>query len=116
MTIYNPDGSHTYYMRTARHFCAQSERYTGADSLLTAQQNGWRLFGIAYREDVMLLGGRHTTLYHFKMVRGRQTLIMPIVENPFVLRMLKQHRVNILPIIAAEFTESNEDFAESILA
>lgn len=97
MTLYNPEGTHARYTRQARHWCPHSEVYTGADSLLTAQRNGWRLAGLVYKQQVIFSNGRQTTLYHFELVRGSETVIMPIVRNPFVERMIQQHAIDILP-------------------
>ncbi|MGJ3237483.1 MAG: hypothetical protein ACFE0Q_02140 [Anaerolineae bacterium] len=97
MTIYNPRGNHTKYTETDRHFSPKSERYTGADSLITAQRNGWRLINIAYEEQIEMRGGRHTTLYYFKLTRNNDKMIMPIIATPFVERMLLNRRVVLLP-------------------
>lgn len=96
MTIYNPEGTHEKYTQTDRHWCPQSEKtYTGADSLLTAQRNGWRLLGIAYRQDILLRGSRYTTLYYFKLFKDGKRVIMPVLSNPFVARMVKQQRIRV---------------------
>ncbi len=111
MTIYNPEGTHERYTVTDRHYCPYSESYTGADSLLTAQRNGWRMVGLAYREDILLRGSRHTALYYFKLQRGTDVMVMPILSNPFVMRMLKQYNVRVLPysrIRNAAFEETVE--------
>ena len=97
MTLYNPKGTHAKYTTTDRHWCPRSETYTGADSLLTAQRNGWRLAGLVYKERVLFPNGRHTTLYHFELVRGSETAIMSIVRNPFIERMIQQRAIDILP-------------------
>lgn len=97
MTIYNPEGTHRTYTETDRHYHPRSERYTGADSLLTAQRNGWHIVDVAYREDFLLRGGRVTTVYHFKLVRYGETMLMPIVNNPFVTKMLHRHRIAVRP-------------------
>ena len=97
MTIYNPDGTHSHYTDTDRHFAPKSEIYTGADSLITAQRNGWRLVNIAYEEAVQMRGGRYTSLYYFKLVRGNEKMVMPIVANPFIERMLMRLKILLLP-------------------
>lgn len=96
MTIYTPKGSHEHYTSTDRHYCPKTETYTGADSLLTAQRNGWHLVGVAYRETIIFGGGRHTCIYHFELHRLGETLMMPIVENPYVGRLIEQYHMDIL--------------------
>jgi hypothetical protein len=107
MTIYNPEGTHERYTMTDRHYCPYSESYTGADSLLTAQRNGWRLVGLAYREDILLRGSRHTAVYYFKLQRGSEQMVMPILSNPFVMRMVRQYNIHVLP-----YSRTHKDAAE----
>ena len=97
MTIMIPAGTHEYYTKHDQHFCPKSETFTGADSLITAQRNGWQMVGLAYREDVLLSGGRHTTVYHFELHKHGETIVMPVVSNPFVVRILRSRQIDILP-------------------
>ncbi|MEM9951363.1 MAG: hypothetical protein AAF846_07180 [Chloroflexota bacterium] len=93
MTIYNPQGTHDKYTEVDRHFDPKSEVYTGADSLITAQRNGWKLVNIAYEERVTMRSGRYATLYYFKLTRSDNKMIMPIIANPFIERMLISRRM-----------------------
>jgi hypothetical protein len=104
MTIYNPEGLHEFYTSTDRHWHAASELYTGADSLLTAQRNGWRLLDLAYEKIVKLSGGRATRLYYFQLIRNSERIIMPVLENPFVHRMLKTNKMLVHPVHEAAVT------------
>ena len=97
MTIYNPKGNHGKYTQTDRHFCPKSEIYTGADSLVTAQRNGWRLINIVYEDQIEMRGGRYTSLYYFKLVRHGAKMIMPILATPFIERMLLHRKMLLLP-------------------
>lgn len=97
MTVNNPEGTHTKYTETDRHFAPCSETYTGADSLITAERNGWRTFNVVYRETLELSGGRETALYYFKLHRDGSSMIMPIVRNPFVTKLLARRRMRVLP-------------------
>lgn len=96
MTIFNPEGMHEKYTQTTRHWSPRSEKYTGADSLLTAQREGWRIVGLAYRQAISLSGGRQTTIYHFKLIRDEETRLMPVTANPFVMRLIKLHRIAVI--------------------
>lgn len=108
MTIYNPKGVHEKFTETKRHFSPGSEHYTGADSLLTAQRYGWRLVNIAYEEQILMRGGRYTSLYYFKLMRGHEKMIMPILSNPFVLRMLEKRRMIVRSMPVARMTDTGE--------
>lgn len=112
MTIYNPEGNHGKYTETDRHFSPQSEIYTGADSLITAQRNGWRLVNIAYEELVEMRGGRYTALYYFKLIRNNEKMIMPIVATPFIERMLLQRKVVLLPFPNRETNDIRDQTVE----
>lgn len=114
--MYTLEGTHEHFTRDNRHWCPQSEAYAGADHLLSAQRLGWRLLGLAYCEPVLLPSGRRTTLYHFKLVRKDAVVIMPIVDNPFVQRLLLSHSIAVVPIIEAEFSEATSDLVDSLLA
>lgn len=96
MTITIPEGVHEFYTKHDQHFCPKSEAYTGADSLVTAQRNGWKLVGLAYREEIMLSGGRHTTLYYFELHKQGETFVMPVLSNPFVMRLMKSKQIRVL--------------------
>lgn len=108
MTIYNPEGVHERFTITNRHFSPDSEYYTGADSLLTAQRYGWRLVNIAYEEHVLMRGGRYTSLYYFKLIRGAEKMIMPILSNPFVLKMLETRRMIVRSLPVSRMTDTGE--------
>jgi hypothetical protein len=97
MPVYNPHGSHRSYTETDRHFAPHSETYTGADSLITAQQQGWSLINIAYEQEIEMHGGRSTSLYYFKLLRGSEKMVMPIVANPFIERMLIRLKILVRP-------------------
>lgn len=95
MTIYNkPKGIiHNRHTDADRHFDPKSEVYTGADSLITAQRNGWKLINIAYEERIVMRSGRYTTLYYFKLTRNDEKIIMPIISNPFIDNMINTRRI-----------------------
>lgn len=79
-----------YYMDTPRHWSAESEAYTGADSLLTALEYGWQIIGAVYREDILYRGARMSAIYHVTLERQQERVVMSIVSNPFLVRYLKQ--------------------------
>lgn len=108
MKIYNPKGMHERFTDTNRHFSPDSERYTGADSLLTAQRYDWRLVNIVYEEYVLMRGGRFTSLYYFKLVRDTEKMIMPILSNPFILRMLERRRMIVRSLPVSRMTDTGE--------
>lgn len=111
MTINNPQGMHEYYTETDRHWHAGSEPYTGGDSLLTALRNGWKLLNLAYRQEIELRGGRLISVIHFQMVHDSERIVMPIIENPFIERLLRDRRMMVSPmrdkVVETKATYSN---------
>lgn len=97
MQVSNREFVHEAYTDTPRHWCPRSERYTGADSLVTALRTGWTILGIVYREDIFLRGSRHTTVFHVELGRSDEVVIMSVVANPFLARLLQQTRVRVIP-------------------
>ena len=93
MTINNPQGMHEYYTATDRHWHAGSESYTGGDSLLTALRNGWSLLNLAYEQNLDLRGGRSVCVYYFQLIRSSERIVMPIIENPFIERLLIERKM-----------------------
>ena len=94
----NQKETYEQYTATDRHFCPLSESYTGGDSLLTAQRCGWQIMGqVVYRKDILLRGSRFRTMYYFRLRRGSESLTMPILSNPFVLRLIRQQSIQVLP-------------------
>lgn len=52
---------------------------------------------LVYREDILLRGSRFRTVYYFRLRRGYATLTMPILSNPYVLYIIRQERLEVLP-------------------
>ena len=111
MTINNPQGMHEYYTATDRHWHAGSEPYTGGDSLLTAIRNGWNLLNLAYEHKMELRGGRTVCVYYFQLIRSSERIVMPVVENPFIERLLIERKMLIRSLrdnaVQPEATHSN---------
>lgn len=96
--IDNRTSTHEMYTATDRHFCPHSEAYTGADSLLTAWRCGWKLARpIVYREEKWLRGRRYRTIYYFCLRLEHEVMVMPVLRNPFVVRLIRRNRLRVQP-------------------
>jgi hypothetical protein len=65
-----------------RHWHAQSEKYTDADSLLTALHNGWMMKKLVLQEQQ-----RHSRLvnpYHIELERAGDIAEMIVIGNPYI--------------------------------
>ncbi|MGB1285502.1 MAG: hypothetical protein ACPG7F_03125 [Aggregatilineales bacterium] len=94
-TLYH-DIAHERYLRTRRHWCPHSEPYSGTDSLLTALNEGWQLFDMVFREDILLGRSRHTTVYHFGLRREMLFVRMSIVSNPYLERIIQHEALRVM--------------------
>lgn len=105
----NRNDSHEQYTSTNRHFCAKSERYTRADSLITAQRVGWKLVNSnVYREDILLRGSRFRTIYYFHLELGDERVMMPIISTPAILQKIQKEGLRIVPHTRAHAIELEE--------
>jgi hypothetical protein len=66
-----------------RHWHALSEKYTGADSLLTALENGW-VIKPAIQQEPYWRNSRLVTLFHIHLERAGELAEMVVVGNPYL--------------------------------
>ncbi len=73
-----------------KHWCAKSERYTGADSLLTAQSRGWHM--IDYTVDSShFCRTQCVTIYIVELMNNHDdTIFMNVIANPYMERLIQQ--------------------------
>ena len=81
-----------------RYWSSESEKYTGADALLTALESGWTIDGDVFRQEFWLSGVRPVCVFHLELVRNGQRAKMRVVHNPYLVRLLKNHRANVVTI------------------
>lgn len=86
----------SYYTETPRHWSPHSEKYTGADSLITALRKGWALCRLVYREDVFHGGSRRTAIYYFELRHDDDVVTMPIIGTPFIVRFIAHYNLKVL--------------------
>lgn len=110
--IYEGNSNYIFTNDTHRHFAPDSETYTGADSLLTAQNEGWCLLNIVYQRQIRLNGGRFTTVYYFKLLRESEMMIMPILANPFIEGLLMRQKM-LVRVFPGQVLLSNEAAVEA---
>jgi hypothetical protein len=92
----NISNFHMQYLDvTSQHWHPGSERFAGGDHLLTAVENGWEI-------DQCLLvthwyaGMRGVKVYNFSLKRGDQQMIMPVIDNPYIQRLIKEGVVSVI--------------------
>ena len=96
MTPINVSNFHVEYMDVLCHWHPGSASHAGGDALITALHDGWAMGDQVTEEIHWYAGMRQVTIYHFKLTRGDKTMIMPVVNNPYVTRMIKQSEMDIV--------------------
>jgi hypothetical protein len=89
---------HYAYMDMIRHWHPESEKYTGGDALFTAMEDGWQIGETVRFEEYWHAGVRAVLVYYFELNRGDETMIMPVLRNPFVNRMVRSLPVKLVPV------------------
>lgn len=83
-----PKNYHVQYLDVTHHWSPRSEAFAGGDALLTALQRGWEVANTVEEEKYWHADVRAVSVYRFTLRRGDQEIIMPVIENPYVTRML----------------------------
>lgn len=94
-----------YNIDTPRHWCPQSEKYTGADSLITALRDGWLASRVIYRQDIMHGGSRRTSVYFFELRRDDEVRTMPVISTPFIVRFIASFQMRVIHTADSEKTD-----------
>lgn len=109
----------TRYTEVPRHWCPQSEPYTGADSLITALREGWTVSRIVYRQDILHGGCRRSCVYYFELKRDAEAVTMPIISTPFIVRFIASQQMRVVHTAESERTDTRvtaEEPAIKVLA
>jgi hypothetical protein len=89
--------THEKYTETYQHWCPQSEKYAGGDQLLSAVRSGWVIDeNTVYAEQDWKSGSRLVTIYHFVLTRGNKTMVMPVINNPFIERFITEKLITLV--------------------
>ncbi len=79
-----------------RHWSPESERFAPGDALRTALEQDWQVHGVVFRQEHWHPGGRRNGVYHFRLERCGHIQTMVVVENPYVIRLLRDLRVQVV--------------------
>jgi hypothetical protein len=96
---------HVSYIDVAQHWSPTSESYAGGDQLVTRIYEGWEMQPVAYLEHKWYAGQRGIKVYHVTLVRDNEGIEMPVIDNPYVLRLFDQMDIKIVPIEEREVEE-----------
>lgn len=87
---------HVQYLDVeTQHWHPESETYAGGDHLITALEKGWEIEKCV-RAKHWYAALRFVTLYQFHMTRNDKTVVMPVVENPYVVRLIDEEGIELI--------------------
>jgi hypothetical protein len=106
-TLYKSEGDanilrcapHRSMAGDSRHFrCWHpgSQHYAGGDHLATALLLKWEIDNEVVEERHLIGGSRSVTVYYFTLSRDGVTLVMPVIENPYVIRLIHQLSLHVV--------------------
>ena len=98
-----------WFTNRPRHWSPMCEHYTGADSLITALRNGWRVRPTVYRQDVLHGGSRRTSIYTLTLQSGTEVRNMAVICTPFIVRFLAEQRFMVLQVEDGEVMDEAEE-------
>jgi hypothetical protein len=75
-----------------RHWCPESETYAGGDQLATLLFMGWHIREIICQEKLPYLEKCAGRFYHIVLTRAEETLLLPVLANPYVERIVAGYR------------------------
>lgn len=104
------------YTHNRRHWSRHCEAYTGGDSLVTALRDGWRLEGVAYRQNILLNGSRHTLVYHFELYRNGYYIAMAVIGNPYIERLIRKYDIRVIDDDVLQPPHEEPDIIEPAVA
>ncbi len=79
-----------------RHWSPQSEKYSTADSLMTALESGWRVQGVVFRQEHWFDGARRASVYHVRLHRDSSAFTMIVIDSPYIGRLLDSIGVQVV--------------------
>lgn len=103
--IQDSANQHIQYPDFSRHWCDTSEKFAGGDALLTAMNREWTVESTCYEELFWHAGTRLVTIYHFTLHNGDETLLMPVISNPYIRRVIKEQEYEIVPFKEAKSSQ-----------
>lgn len=88
---------HVEYMDVTQHWSDKSEKFAGADSLLTMLYDGWEMKKKVKRKEHWFAGMRAVYVYYIELERDGEKMVMPVVHNPYIGRMIMKHDIEVEP-------------------
>lgn len=88
---------HSYYPDMIQYWSSLSEKFATGGALLTRLRRGWQIDHVCYAEEFWHAGTRPVVVYHFDLTRGDEIECMPVLNNPYVTRMISMLGMEVRP-------------------
>lgn len=96
VTFENISNFHVQYLNvTSQHWDPDSESFAGGDNLMTALANDWEIDQCVQKLH-WFAGMRAITIYEFHLTRNGKKMTMPVVNNPYIVRFIRDYRINVI--------------------
>ncbi len=102
----NSSDRHIEYLQVIHHWHPGSEKYAGGDCLLTALYEGYEPEAWVYREEHWRGASRCVVVYYFELTRADETMVMPVICNPYVERFINGFPLLLAPIEQSKFASA----------
>lgn len=80
---------------TTQHWHPKSAHYAGGDNLVTALDKGWEIDKCVLVRH-WYAGMRSVKVYEFSLTRGDDTMIMPVIDNPYIGRFVDEEGIQLV--------------------
>ena len=102
MVVLDAMNAHFSYMEVVSHWSPVSQRFAGGDALITYLAEGWEIGPEVLYEEFGQTGGRKVVVYYFELQRGKQTVRMPVIGNPYVERLVQVLHIKLVSAARAQ--------------
>jgi hypothetical protein len=80
---------------TSQHWHPNSETFAGGDNLITALEKGWSIQKCALVKH-WYAGMRSVRIYEFTLNKEDRTVVMPVLDNPYVERFIVDEKIELI--------------------
>ena len=103
MVTFDSSNSHFEYMEVVRHWSPTSEKFAGGDVIVTLlTSEDWKISETIFYEEYWCAGSRLVKIYHMEFHRNGETMVVPVLANPYVRRMVASSMFQIRPLPEGE--------------
>ena len=85
-----------------RHWAPASETYAPAHILFQYIRNGWVLEYYVHVQVSRCFSSRCVEVYSFRLTQGRESVLMPIIANPAILRLVIERELTVVRMAVLE--------------